>query len=918
MSTKQTVTPAPLRGVSGHPSDVPLLVKAGRWLPFWGALVLLGGAPYFRGLYFGPNQLAALAIALGLVSVAAVHAAYEGRARFISTPLELALAALVGAFLLSWLVAVSPRGALQAVLVHLLWFVVFLLVVRVSTTAQRARWLTLGLAFTAAIWGVFGVFNAAGYLHFPAAWVAHRLNSVYQYPDSAGATFLFGLFISLGLWVRARTRAQWLVYSAPAALLFAPFIASFSRGAWLIAPFVAIIFILLLPRGERLRGTLKGLAVLVGGTLGVALFLKGTENHQAVEAIASEGAALLLTWAMGHLMDLFQREKVSTQRAVGLGLIGIIVVGMAAYAVRSSRQPLTLSTTPTGQVAAKETPAAPVLSGRAYTITARIDARAPAKAAAWQVVVQGITPRGDKATLLQTSGPATGGFVTKRLTFKTAALENSLLVQIQSGAKGSTATYQNVHVYGPGLNAHPSFFWAKILPGSIYNRAVAINPDQLSVWERGFFYANALRMVAARPLLGWGGGGWAAAYFAYQSFDYFTTQVHNEYFQVWVDAGTVGFLVYLGLWLSFLWLLWRGIKTADRDTRMLLAGLGAAVLALGAHSAIDFDLSLTAIALLMVAAMAIVQTLVLPDTGAARLARPRRGPVQRPPWAVPGAVLTCIAAVVIGAYALVLRSGDLTGAQAAQLLTQHHLNRALPLYNQAIGNDPLVASFYGDRGQIESVGAAQSKTPNAQLSQSAQTDMATAARLAPTNSKVLLTYGVFLFDHGQVGPGLAQIRAAVHWQPLDMQTYTVLAEAYTILAVQDLQRTGAPSASHYARLALAVGTAATHRVNAMPTDLPANLHINPDPPPLALYQGEAAALLGDTRTAIPQLLIALQAPAQSQRALEWLAGIGNLTHNSFLLKTFVPQVAKNSTEAAQASAVAQLLSKTGHYGGAKG
>lgn len=918
MSTKQVPTPAPLRGVSLSQADVPLIVRVGQWFPFWGTLVLLGGSPYFRGLYFGPNQLAALSIALGLLAVAAVYAAYEGRSRFISTPLEWALAALVGAFLLSWLVAVSPRGALQAVLVHLLWFVVFVLVVRVSTNADRARWLTVGLAYTAAVWGVFGVFNAAGYLHFPAAWVAHRLNSVYQYPDSAGATFLFGLFISLGLWVRARTRAQWLAYSAPAALLFAPFIASFSRGAWLIAPFVAAIFIILLPRGERLRGTLKGLAVLVGGTLGVALFLKGTENHQAAEAVLSEAGALLLTWAVGHLTDLFQREKIATQRAVGFGLIGIIVVGMAAYAVRSSRQPLTLSTTPAGQVAAKETPAAPVLAGRTYTLTARIDATAPPKAAAWQVIVQGITPRGDKATLLQTSGPATRGFVTRRFTFKTQALENSLLVQIQSGAKGSTATYQNVHVFGPDLNARPSFFWAKILPGSIYNRAVAINPDQLSVWERGFFYANALKMVAARPILGWGGGGWAAAYFAYQSFDYFTTQVHNEYFQVWVDAGTVGFLVYLGVWLAFLWLLYRGMKTLDRETRILLAGLGSAVLALGAHSAIDFDLSLTAIALLMVAAMAVVQTLVLPDSGAPQVTRSKRGVVQRPPWAVAGAVITCLAAVVIGTFALVLRSGDLTGAQAAQLLTEHHLNRALPLYDQAINADPLVASFYGDRGQIEAVDAAQAKTPNTQLLQSAQTDMATAARLAPTNSKVLLTYGVFLFDHGQTSQGLAQIRAAIHWQPLDIQTYSVLAEAYTILAVQDLQRTGAPSADHYARLVLSVGAQATRRVNAMPGDLPANLHVDPDPPSLALYQGEAAALLGDTRVAIPQLLISLQGAAESQRALEWLAGLGQITHNAFLLKTFAPQVAKNSTEQAQAGAVAQLLAKTGHYGGGKG
>jgi len=65
--------------------------------------------------------------------------------------------------------------------------------------------------------------------------------------------------------------------------------------------------------------------------------------------------------------------------------------------------------------------------------------------------------------------------------------------------------------------------------------------------ERLYFYQDAIKMFKERPILGWGGGGWEEAYRAYQSYLYYSNQVHSHYFQIMVEAGLVGLMAILYL-----------------------------------------------------------------------------------------------------------------------------------------------------------------------------------------------------------------------------------------------------------------------------------------------------------------------------------------------------------------------------------
>lgn len=148
--------------------------------------------------------------------------------------------------------------------------------------------------------------------------------------------------------------------------------------------------------------------------------------------------------------------------------------------------------------------------------------------------------------------------------------------------------------YSTGVHA------TSISGNPLLNRLMHIKVVDSNFQSRLVYATDALSMVKDRPLLGWGGGGWQSGYLAYQSFNYLSTTVHNHFLQIWVEAGTLGLIMFIVPFLFLLRGLWRLYQI--RTTHILAPEtwtIGTAALALGLHSVIDFDLSFSSIALLL-------------------------------------------------------------------------------------------------------------------------------------------------------------------------------------------------------------------------------------------------------------------------------------------------------------------------------
>ncbi|MDA8235138.1 MAG: O-antigen ligase family protein [Clostridia bacterium] len=151
-------------------------------------------------------------------------------------------------------------------------------------------------------------------------------------------------------------------------------------------------------------------------------------------------------------------------------------------------------------------------------------------------------------------------------------------------------------------------FSSKIMPENVVERFKNISFQIHSVQERFTFYKDSVKLVADNPVLGVGGGGWNAIYRKYQSYNYNSTEVHNHFLQTWVEAGTLGFIFFIGLWGGFFYSLVRVYrKTDDMENKAFVWTVGMAALAIGLHSSIDFSLSLGSVSILLWALFGLVR-----------------------------------------------------------------------------------------------------------------------------------------------------------------------------------------------------------------------------------------------------------------------------------------------------------------------
>ncbi len=228
----------------------------------------------------------------------------------------------------------------------------------------------------------------------------------------------------------------------------------------------------------------------------------------------------------------------------------------------------------------------------------------------------------------------------------------------------------------------------------ITSHSVAVKAlfDQIkvvSILSRAVFFKDALKMFAERPLLGWGGGGWDEAYRAYQSYWYNSTQVHGYYLQVALEAGIIGLLVILGVWAGFFYITHRTYhRNADgADNRFLIFTITMAAVSIGLHAAIDFDLSLSALTLVLWAMFGLARGIGIYSEIKDEPKKSKSFSLSRP-----AAPLCALAAAVV----LIFLTGSVAYAnyyakQADTLFQQQKIDQGIAALNKAVACNPVNA-----------------------------------------------------------------------------------------------------------------------------------------------------------------------------------------------------------------------------------
>ncbi len=428
------------------------------------------------------------------------------------------------------------------------------------------------------------------------------------------------------------------------------------------------------------------------------------------------------------------------------------------------------------------------------------------------------------------------------------------------------------------------------LAHSVLSRLGRNSLSGYNAWSRIAWWRDGLRMALQRPVLGWGGGGWAAAYRAFQSYGYSSTQVHNGWVQTFIATGAVGLACWVAFWALLLWTgraAWRRAQPADRP---VVLGLLAACVMLGGHGFIDFTLSLGGISLGLWVAAGLLRAAALPRPAVIppRGYRSRHVPSPGRFWAGIAFGSGCLA---VGIFALVQWVGVHTLGTADRLGLQNAASPAL--FARAISDDPWSADAYYNLGLTDwNAAAKQPAQQQGQTLAQAGADLRQAVRLNPFNPQLRDGYAQFLQVTGQSAAAVTQLQTAVRDAPYEPNQYESLSVALVSAAIGAATNKTHPdpaaARSYLARIATLASEIAA-RAAAMPAPAVREMQVAASPippfpptqPGVQLSAGEAAAIEGQWATAVHILYALVTQPGSiGGEANLWLALVQQHQHQA--------------------------------------
>lgn len=395
-----------------------------------------------------------------------------------------------------------------------------------------------------------------------------RLLSVFDAPNPFAGFMGVGVLLSLGLAAGAEEPARRAAHLACLSVSSLAFVLAFSMGACgAIVP--AFLVFLALTEPERRTGLLIVMAETLAVTVLAAFPISVTSmtawtGPRPIPLLCTVGGAAALC-----ALDLLAGRRLAAAlkgrgRAV-LCLTAAVFAAAAVFAVAACLLTTGAEVGP-GEYLRRSAYPAP---GR-YTVTAREEGDP----------VVAIQSQSREDAMMHTYEELYQGPLSQA---EFTAPEGSLVVWFTFFGGEEAVRLESVEYAGEaGSGGVPLGY--RLLPSFIANRLQGLRANQNAI-QRLVFFEDGLKLFARSPLIGSGLGAFENGVRSVQAFPYGTKYVHNHYIQTLAETGLVGLALFLGLLGASAAAVWRG------RGRPLAPALGAALLFMAGHGAVEVDFS---------------------------------------------------------------------------------------------------------------------------------------------------------------------------------------------------------------------------------------------------------------------------------------------------------------------------------------
>lgn len=783
---------------------------------FISLMVVIFYAPFLRGLFFEMELLPTEIIVFVTFILFWVYKHLKRDRVFIKTPIEYAALGFVLVYFISIFVAVSLRLAIAEWLKYCMYFAVFFMITdMVKTMKQKmtVMWVIVASATGVALLGLDGAAGGqvAGAINkvFEALHVNYkifgtfeggRIYSTLQYPNALAAYLIAIFFICIGIILVSQKLWHKAIAGGISFTLLITFILTLSRGAYLLAPAMLMLFVILLPKGKRIGGAAYGVALPVIAAIFSTPLLryisapKGNEMKIWFAVIGGIVVSTLVVIALKYAVKWF--EAISWKVYVSLAVAAVVLASGVLIFLLNAKAPLELMHTMDEENSVKTVMKSIVLEPNTqYKLVYEVDANtANEKNYAYRIDINSRTEKDillDKSTNIAVFiGNKSNGTEKREIDFKVPAESRIVDIIFSNYYQDTSIKVMSAQIIeaSTGSIIKNLALKYKYIPESITNRFENIQASQSSI-QRATYYKDGLNIFKDYWLIGAGGGAWSQLYFSYQSFLYWTTLPHNYLLQIGVESGIIGILalIYLVAAISaFMFKSRFGKKDIEdiQDKGVLQGVLFGAIAALILHSFIDFDLSLSAIFLLLWLLIALLNS---------NFRHIERIELENNKLKTPPLVMAVLMVAVLWlpiSFVTAKTSYD----EAAKALKEKDNKQALSNIGNAVRMDPFEASYKVDYAGL----LLSQKNPVAQADFSeASKNIAKAEKLAQHDTKVLPRIGAFYLQTGNIQKGLEYFDEIVKQRPYNPSDWELKANAYMQVAGLYFQKNDYNNAMNY-------------------------------------------------------------------------------------------------------------------------
>lgn len=286
----------------------------------------------FRGIFFESDYFIFAIIA----AITVICALCFGRTRLkISSITDYALLALVLSYICTLFTAVSLYSAVLEISRYLLFFLLYLLAKSTfdknEKIASALRIIMYVLAFSA-LYTLLSATGVLGNLTFPGAYSSAEherwLQGTVQYHNTFGILMLVGFFMACGLNTAERNSKSFFANGICSFLFMFGLLMSYSRGAWVLVPFLFVPYLIFAASLQKVRFFATGIASLASVLLCLPLFSGYVITERSGMAFLTLLIGILIfagVYYVTHL--LFDKwSKTKNFKKVGISLLALIIV----------------------------------------------------------------------------------------------------------------------------------------------------------------------------------------------------------------------------------------------------------------------------------------------------------------------------------------------------------------------------------------------------------------------------------------------------------------------------------------------------------------------------------------------------------------------------------------------------------------